>query len=175
MWPFIWTSTGPKLLLEGLVQQCLNAPSLSNRRPGNLPEHFCPSAVSCAEVCFMTIENVRRLDRLPAMWAVLLYRIHQSEERDQSYVIGRMSFLGLSSDKNEDLESQPCPTCWGPGSLSEHRFDRGRSLLASRLSLLAEPFEVSVFAVWSRDLLVDRQIRTQHIGRRTQPPHDPCL
>ena len=31
----------------------------------------------------MTIENVRRLDRLPAMWAVLLYRIHQSEERDR--------------------------------------------------------------------------------------------
>jgi hypothetical protein len=31
----------------------------------------------------MTFEDVRRLDRLPAMWAVLLYRINQSEERDR--------------------------------------------------------------------------------------------
>jgi hypothetical protein len=31
----------------------------------------------------MTFEDVRRLDGLPAMWAVLLYRINQSEERDR--------------------------------------------------------------------------------------------
>ena len=31
----------------------------------------------------MTFEDVRRLDGLPAMWAVLLYQINQSEERDR--------------------------------------------------------------------------------------------
>ena len=31
----------------------------------------------------MTFEDVRRLDRLPSMWAVILYRINQAEERDR--------------------------------------------------------------------------------------------
>ena len=35
-----------------------------------------------AQRCAMTFD-VRRLDELPAMWAVLLYRINQSEERDR--------------------------------------------------------------------------------------------
>ena len=91
----------------------------------------------------MTFEDVRRLDRLPAMWAVLLYRIDQSEERDrilrdwEDVVFGPVlrQERGLGIAALSDVLG-------GRGSLSGDRFDRGRSLFAICLSLPAEPFEV---------------------------------
>jgi hypothetical protein len=125
----------------------------------------------------MTFEDVRRLDRLPAMWAVLLYRIDHSEERDRILRDWEDVVFGPVLRQDRGL---------GIAALSDVLGIDGDVIAKRRPLLSAAVFSRPVFpcqpnfskwkqvlSVWSRDPLVVRQTRTQHFGRRTPPLHDP--